>query len=76
MANVSANLRPATLDDALACLDRPGAVVVGRGVGDALDIAPRLGERGGVEDVAPEDLPRIASCGTEECVAQAQRAIG
>jgi len=45
-------------------------------VGDALDIAPRLGERGGVEDVAPEDLPRITSCGTEECVAQVQRAIG
>jgi len=44
--------------------------------GDRLDIAPRLGERGGVEDIAPEDLPQIASCGTEECVAQALRAIG
>ncbi len=43
---------------------------------DQLDIVPRLGERGGVEDVAPEDLPRVASCGTEECVAQALRAIG
>jgi len=31
MANVSAYLRPATLDDALACLGRPGAVVVGGG---------------------------------------------
>jgi CO/xanthine dehydrogenase FAD-binding subunit len=31
MANVSAYLRPATLDDALACLARPGAVVVGGG---------------------------------------------
>ena len=31
MANVSAYLRPATLDDALVCLDRPGAVVVGGG---------------------------------------------
>ena len=43
---------------------------------DQLDIVPRLGERGGVEDVSPEDLPRVASCGTEECVAQALRAIG
>jgi putative selenate reductase molybdopterin-binding subunit len=43
--------------------------------GDPLDIAPRLGERGGVE-IPPEDLPRIGSCGTEECVAQALRAIG
>ena len=31
MANISAYLRPATLDDALACLSRPGAVVVGGG---------------------------------------------
>lgn len=44
-------------------------------VGDPLDIAPRLGERGGVQDVAPEDLPRVTSCGTEECVAQGMRAI-
>jgi putative selenate reductase molybdopterin-binding subunit len=44
-------------------------------VGDRLDIAPRLGERGGVEDVAFEDLPPVTSCGTEECVAQALRAI-
>jgi putative selenate reductase molybdopterin-binding subunit len=43
--------------------------------GDPLDITPRLGERGGVE-IPPEDLPRIGSCGTEECVAQALRAIG
>jgi CO/xanthine dehydrogenase FAD-binding subunit len=33
MANVSAYLRPTTLNDALACLDRPGAVVVGGGTG-------------------------------------------
>lgn len=33
MANVSAYLRPATLGDALACLGRPGAVVVGGGTG-------------------------------------------
>ena len=45
-------------------------------VGDPLDIAPRLGERGGVADIAPEDLPRITTCGTEECAAQALRAIG
>jgi putative selenate reductase molybdopterin-binding subunit len=44
--------------------------------GDPLDIAPRLGERGAVEDIAPEDLPRVTSCGTEECTAQALRAIG
>ncbi len=44
--------------------------------GDALDMAPRLSERGGVEDIAPEDLPRVASCGTDECVAQGLRAIG
>ena len=46
------------------------------GLGDSFDIAPRLGERGGVDDVSPEDLPRITSCGTEECVAQTLRAIG
>jgi putative selenate reductase molybdopterin-binding subunit len=44
--------------------------------GDPLDIAPRLGERGGVTEIAPEDLPRVTSCGTEECVAQVLRAIG
>jgi len=44
-------------------------------VGDALDIAPRLGERGAVE-IADEDLPRITSSGAEECAAQALRAIG
>jgi putative selenate reductase molybdopterin-binding subunit len=44
--------------------------------GDALDIVPRLGERGGVEEIAPEDLPRITSCGLEECTAQGMRAIG
>jgi putative selenate reductase molybdopterin-binding subunit len=44
--------------------------------GDPLDIAPRLGERGGVEDIAPEDLPRVTSCGTEECAAQVLQAIG
>jgi putative selenate reductase molybdopterin-binding subunit len=46
------------------------------GLGDSFDIAPRLGERGGVDDVAPEDLPRITSCGIDECAAQALRAIG
>ena len=45
-------------------------------LGDSFDIAPRLGERGGVDDVEPDDLPRITSCGTDECVAQALRAIG
>jgi putative selenate reductase molybdopterin-binding subunit len=44
--------------------------------GDPLDIVPRLGERGGVADIADEDLPRVTSCGTEECVAQVLRAIG
>ena len=44
--------------------------------GDRLDIVPRLGERGGVEEIAPEDLPLVTSCGLEECVAQGQRAIG
>jgi len=44
--------------------------------GDLLDIAPRLGERGGVELVAAEDLPPVTSCGTDECVAHALRAIG
>ena len=46
------------------------------GVGDPLDIAPRLGERPTDEEIAPEQLPRVQSCGTEECVAQALRAIG
>jgi putative selenate reductase molybdopterin-binding subunit len=46
------------------------------GVGDRLDIVPRLNERGGVEDVSVEDLPQVVSCGTEECMAQALRAIG
>ena len=46
------------------------------GVGDPLDIVLRLGERVTVTDVAPEDLPRVTSCGTDECVAQALRAIG
>jgi putative selenate reductase molybdopterin-binding subunit len=45
------------------------------GLGDPLDIAPRLGERGAADEIAPEDLPRIRSCGTEECVARALRAI-
>ena len=58
---------------------RPGRAAphaTGSGSATRFDIAPRLGERGGVDDVAPEDLPRITSCGTEECVAQALRAIG
>ena len=45
-------------------------------VGDPLDIVLRLGERVSVADVAPEDMPRVTSCGTEECVAQGLRAIG
>jgi putative selenate reductase molybdopterin-binding subunit len=44
--------------------------------GDPLDIAPRLGERGGVVEIAPEDLPHVSSCGLQECVAQGLRAIG
>ena len=43
--------------------------------GDPLDILPVLGERGATE-TAPEDLPRVTSCATDECVAQAARAIG
>ena len=46
------------------------------GEGDALDIVLRLGERGGVEEIAPEDMPRVTSCGLEECAAQGLRAIG
>ncbi|MGZ4433443.1 MAG: molybdopterin-dependent oxidoreductase [Trebonia sp.] len=46
------------------------------GVGDPLDIAPRLSERGGTDDIAPADLPKVTSCGIQECVAQASRAIG
>ena len=45
-------------------------------LGDRLDIAPRLGERGGIEIVAADDVPPVTSCGTQECVAQALRAIG
>jgi putative selenate reductase molybdopterin-binding subunit len=43
------------------------------GVGDPIDIAPQLGE-----GEAPEDgfVPVITSSGLEECVAQAERAIG
>jgi putative selenate reductase molybdopterin-binding subunit len=45
--------------------------------GDALDIVLRLGERGGVvEEIAPEDMPHVTTCGLEECVAQGLRAIG
>jgi putative selenate reductase molybdopterin-binding subunit len=45
--------------------------------GDALDILLRLGERGGiVEEIAPEDMPHVTTCGTDECVAQGLRAIG
>ncbi len=44
--------------------------------GDPLDIVLRLGERGGVEDIAPEDMPVVTSCGLEECAAQGMRAIG
>lgn len=45
-------------------------------VGDPMDIAPRLGERGAVVDIADEDLPRVMTSGIEECVAQGKRAIG
>ena len=44
--------------------------------GDRLDIVTRLGERGGVEEIAEADLPMVTSCGTEQCVAQGIRAIG
>ncbi len=44
--------------------------------GDPLDIVLQLGERGGVEDIAPEDMPVVTSCGLEECALQARRAIG
>lgn len=44
--------------------------------GDRLDVVPRLGERGGVEDVSETDLPIVTSCGTERCVAEGVRAIG
>ena len=44
--------------------------------GDPLDIVLRLGERGGVEDIAPEDMPLVTSCGLEECALQGLRAIG
>ena len=45
--------------------------------GDALDILPRLGERGGVvEEISAEDMPHVTTCGLEECVAQGLRAIG
>ena len=42
--------------------------------GDPLDILPALGERGAAE-IAGE-LPLVTSCATDECVAQAVRAIG
>ncbi len=43
--------------------------------GDALDIVLRLGERGGVQEIAPEDMPHVTSSGLEECAAQGMRAI-
>ncbi len=42
--------------------------------GDPLDILPALGERGAAEIAG--DVPRVTSCATDECVAQAMRAIG
>lgn len=41
--------------------------------GDRLDIVPRLAERGLSEEVAPEDIPVVGSCGIEECVSQGLR---
>ncbi len=43
-------------------------------LGDELDIAPHLGERAVAEDELDE-YPRVTSCGVEECMAQASRAI-
>jgi putative selenate reductase molybdopterin-binding subunit len=45
-------------------------------IGDRLDIAPQLSERGATQKAAPEDLPPVTSCGTEACVAQTLDAIG
>jgi putative selenate reductase molybdopterin-binding subunit len=42
--------------------------------GDPLDILPMLGERGAAEIAG--DMPLVTSCATDECVAQALRAIG
>ena len=42
--------------------------------GDPLDILPALGERGAAE--IQGEIPRVTSCATDECVAQALRAIG
>lgn len=42
--------------------------------GDPLDILPALGERGAAE--IQGEVPRVTSCATDECVAQARRAIG
>jgi putative selenate reductase molybdopterin-binding subunit len=42
--------------------------------GDPLDILPQLGERGPMD--APDFMPTVGSCGTDECVAQGLRAIG
>ena len=69
----------AQMDDVALALDMDPVELRRRnwvGTGDRLDIAPRLGERGGMPEVTFEDLPAVASCGTEECVAQALRAIG
>ena len=46
------------------------------GVGDPLDIVPRLGERGGVDDVATRGPAAGHELWHQECVAQATRAIG
>jgi putative selenate reductase molybdopterin-binding subunit len=42
--------------------------------GDPLDILPMLGERGAAEIAG--DMPLVTTCATDECVAQALRAIG
>ena len=44
-------------------------------VGDELDIAPHLGERA-VAEGEMDEYPKVVTSGTDECVAQAERAIG
>ncbi len=44
-------------------------------VGDEMDIAPHLGERA-VEEEELDEYPKVMTSGTDECVAQGERAIG